>query len=65
MSPIVAGGHLFFFANDGVHGYELWSSDGTPSGTALLADINPGLSGSFVTNGTLCSGRGRYALFYS
>ena len=52
VSPIVAGGHLFFFANDGVHGYELWSSDGTPSGTALLADINPGLSGSFVTNGT-------------
>ena len=32
---------LFFSANDGTHGQELWSTDGTSSGTVLLKDINP------------------------
>ena len=30
---------LFFVANDGVHGYELWSTDGTEAGTSLFIDI--------------------------
>jgi ELWxxDGT repeat protein len=32
---------------DGIHGWELWRSDGTPEGTALLADICPGHCSSF------------------
>ena len=32
---------LFFSANDGVDGFELWKSDGTEEGTVLVADINP------------------------
>jgi ELWxxDGT repeat protein len=36
----------FFFAFDGVHGEELWRSDGTTGGTVLVKDINPGSSGS-------------------
>jgi ELWxxDGT repeat protein len=35
-------GRLFMAANDGVHGREPWISDGTPEGTKLIADLNPG-----------------------
>src|SRR5207253_3060281 len=34
------GGVLFFTARDGGHGTELWKSDGTDAGTALVKDIN-------------------------
>lgn len=37
---------LFFVANDGVVGYELWSTDGTTSGTALFKDIRTNEGGS-------------------
>ena len=31
---------LFFVANNGVHGTELWITDGTESGTKMVKDIN-------------------------
>ena len=43
------GGKVFFAADDGVHGRELWTSDGTAGGTVLLRDtadinfVNPSL----------------------
>jgi len=33
---------VYFAANDGASGAELWVSDGTEEGTVLLKDINPG-----------------------
>jgi ELWxxDGT repeat protein len=39
-------GTLFFTANDGVSGWELWKSDGTAAGTNLVRDINPGYASS-------------------
>ena len=60
---------LFFAADDGVRGRELWVSDGTASGTRLFKDLEPGAAGSSPTEltpieGTLffsaeTSGRGR------
>jgi ELWxxDGT repeat protein len=37
----VVGKTLYFRANDGKHGVELWKSDGTARGTTLVKDINP------------------------
>ena len=36
------GNKLYFGANDGVHGEEIWVSDGTTAGTYLLKDLGPG-----------------------
>ena len=40
------GGTIYFGADDGVHGTEFWKSDGTESGTVLVADIEPGADSS-------------------
>src|SRR5262245_30345972 len=45
----VVGTKIFFTADDGVHGRELWISDGTNVGTTLVRDINPGPTDGRVT----------------
>ncbi|GMU63901.1 MAG: hypothetical protein AMXMBFR36_01750 [Acidobacteriota bacterium] len=40
------GDRIFFAADDGVHGSELWVTDGTIPGTRMVADIRPGPASS-------------------
>jgi ELWxxDGT repeat protein len=42
----VALGRLFFVASDGLHGDELWVTDGTADGTRMLKDLNGTQMGS-------------------
>src|SRR3954471_3955795 len=41
-----AGRSVFFSADDGKHGYELWRTNGTRRGTQLVRNIKPGPGGS-------------------
>ena len=45
-SSAVVGGSVYFAANDGIHGYELWRSDGTADGTVMVKDIRRGSKSS-------------------
>ena len=40
-SMVTMGGVLYFIADDGIHGNELWRSDGTMGGTNMVIDLNP------------------------
>jgi ELWxxDGT repeat protein len=46
VASVVAGGLLYFVSNDAAHGQELWRTDGTPAGTLLVADLQPGAGSS-------------------
>ncbi|MEO5893182.1 MAG: T9SS type A sorting domain-containing protein [Ferruginibacter sp.] len=58
-SYIYTSAGLYFAADNGVNGPELWKSDGTPGGTSMVADIITGLPGSkpsvdfFLVNGKI------------
>ena len=55
------GEFLYFNADDGTNGQELWRTDGTEAGTTLVKDIRSGADGSYPSNFTGLNG----ALYFS
>ena len=53
VSCVVFGDTLYFQANDGEHGNELWKSDGTTDGTVMVKDIRDGSGSSDLSDLTV------------
>src|SRR4029453_4245064 len=49
-NPQGVGSVVFFCANDGTRGVELWGTNGTAQGTMLVKDIAPGADSSMPTD---------------
>jgi ELWxxDGT repeat protein len=53
----ILGNTMLFSANDGVHGYELWKTNGTAAGTVMVKDLVPGTQSSNPFDFTLVNGK--------
>ena len=54
---------MLFPANDGVHGREMWFSDGTAAGTRMVRDFVPGATGMWDANYAFITAFGNRAYF--
>lgn len=50
-------GAYYFAANDGIHGEELWKTDGTPEGTFIVHEVGAGVKSSYPSNLTTLNGK--------
>jgi ELWxxDGT repeat protein/VCBS repeat-containing protein len=59
----VSAGKLYFTANDGTNGRELWTTDGTSAGTVMVTNLRTGNADAFSTNDDLLDVNG--TLFFT
>ncbi|MFZ4731576.1 MAG: ELWxxDGT repeat protein [Pirellulales bacterium] len=50
---VTVGNRVYFAANDGTRGYELWKTDGTTAGTVLVKDLFPGANSGLRFSGEM------------
>ncbi len=63
--PLISGDKiLYFFADDGITGAELWKTDGTAAGTIFVKDIQPGGNPAYVTEAVNTHDRLFFVLFH-
>lgn len=58
---VATGNRVYFEADDGVHGTELWVTDGTGPGTQLVKEHRPGTAGTSISPTSVAVGN---TLFY-
>jgi len=54
---VTLNGVAYFRASDGIHGFELWRTDGTGAGTTMVTDLNPGSANGFPDSIAAVNGR--------
>jgi ELWxxDGT repeat protein len=59
---VTLNGVSYFAADDGVHGKELWKSNGTTTGTMMVRDLVPGSTGADVQSFDVVNG---HVLFFA
>ncbi|MFL5846351.1 MAG: hypothetical protein ACJ762_16825 [Solirubrobacteraceae bacterium] len=62
-TAVSLGGYSYFFATDVDHGNELWRTDGSPGGTELFVDVNPGTGSGVLSSPSLLVAAGSRLYF--